>query len=82
MAVKQNTSKEAWFRRMPKVNDIKDFGSISYAWIQEEKITKLDPKRNKLMITKDNDNHKSYRLVDLDTNHDLNYFRHRMREEI
>jgi hypothetical protein len=37
-------------------------------WIPDEKRTKLDAKRKKMMITGYNDNHKVYKLVDLDTN--------------
>jgi transposase InsO family protein len=68
MAVKQKTPKEAWSRRKPKVSHLKVFGSIAYTWIPDEKRTKLDPKRKKMMITGYNDNHKAYRLVDIDTN--------------
>jgi hypothetical protein len=68
MAVKQKTPKEAWSGRKPKVSHLKVFGSIAYAWILEEKRTKLDPKSKKLMITGYNNSHKAYRLVDVDTN--------------
>jgi hypothetical protein len=68
MVVKQKTTKEAWSRRKPKVNHLKVFGSTTYTWIPNEKWTKLDPKRKKMMITRYNENHKSYRFVDINTN--------------
>jgi hypothetical protein len=68
MAVKQKTPEEAWSGRKPKVSHLKVFGSTTYTWIPDEKRTKLDPKRKNMMITGYNDNHKSYRLVDIDTN--------------
>jgi hypothetical protein len=68
MVVKQKTPEEAWSGRKPRVNHLKVFGSTTYAWIPDEKRTKLDPKRKKLMITGYNDSHKAYRLVDVDTN--------------
>jgi hypothetical protein len=68
MAMKQKTPEEAWSRRKPKGNHLKVFGSTPFTWIPDEKRAKLDPKRKKIMITRYNDNHKAYRLVEIDTN--------------
>jgi hypothetical protein len=68
MAMKQKTPKEAWSERKPKVSHLKVFGSTAYIWIPNEKRTKLDPKRKKMTITRYNNNHKAYKLVDVDTN--------------
>jgi len=67
MVVKK-TLDESWYGRNPRVNNIKVFGSTTYAWILEDKKTKSDPKSKKLMIIGYNDSHKSYILVDVDTN--------------
>ena len=66
--MKQNTSKQVWSGRKPKVCHLKVFGSTSYTWIPDEKRIKLDPKSKKLMIIRYNDTHKAYKLVDIDTN--------------
>jgi hypothetical protein len=63
MEVNQKTLEEAWSGRKPKVNHFKVFGSTAYAWILDEKRTKLDSKGKDPMIT-----HKAYRLIDVDTN--------------
>jgi hypothetical protein len=67
MVVKQKTPKEAWSGRKPKVSHLKVFGSTAYTWIPAAKRTKLAPKSKKMMLTGYNDTHKSYRLVDVDT---------------
>jgi hypothetical protein len=66
MEMKQKTSDEKLFRRKPKVNHLKIFGS-DYAFILDEKRTKIDPKSKKQMIMRNNDSHKAYRLVDVNT---------------
>ena len=68
MAMKETTLEEAWFGRKPRVNHLKVFGSTTYASILDEKITKLEPKSRKLMLARYNDNHKAYRLIDVETN--------------
>lgn len=66
MVVKQNTLEEAWTTRRPKVSHLKIFGSTTYAQIPNEKRIELDPTSKKLMITLYNNNHKAYKLVDVD----------------
>jgi hypothetical protein len=68
MVVKQKTPKEEWSGRKPIVNHRKVFVSTAYAWIPDEKRTKLDSKSKKPMITVYNDSHKAYTLVDVNTN--------------
>jgi hypothetical protein len=67
MAVKQKTPEEAWSGRKLNVSHLKVFGSTAYTQIPTEKRTKLDPKSKKLMITGYKNTHKTYRLVDTDT---------------
>jgi hypothetical protein len=50
-------------RRKPNVNHLKVFGSIAYPLIPNEKKTKLNPKRKKLMIMTYNNSDKAYKLV-------------------
>lgn len=59
MVVKQKTPEEAWFGRNPKVSHLKVFGSIAYAWILDEKRTKLETKSRKLIIMGYNNSHKA-----------------------
>jgi hypothetical protein len=59
IAVKQKTPKQSWSVRKPKFNHLKVFGSTTYTRIPDEKRTKLDPKRKKMMIIGYSDNHKA-----------------------
>lgn len=65
-AVKKMTLEEAWSRRKPKISHLRVFGSITYAWIPDAKRTKLDSKRQKLMLIGYSDNHKACWLIDVD----------------
>jgi hypothetical protein len=67
MAVKKKTPEEAWLGRKTKVSHLKVFGSTAYTWIPSTKRNKLDPKSKKMILTGYIDTHKSYRLVDVDT---------------
>lgn len=69
MEIKQNQSlEETWFGRKVIVNNPKIFGFTTCTQILDEKRTKIEPKRKKLMISGYNNIHKSYRLIDLEPN--------------
>ena len=68
MEMKQKTPKEAKSKRKPLVNNLKVFGSIAYAWLPYERIPKLETKSRKSMLPRYDNNHKSYRLIDVGTN--------------
>lgn len=58
--------KEAWLGRKPKAGHLKVFGSTTHVWIPKAKRAKLDSKTQQLMFTGYNDNHKAYRLIDVE----------------
>eukprot|EP00253_Pinus_taeda_P026732 PITA_26732 len=66
-AVKGKTPEEVWSGCKPKISHLKVFGSIAYVWIPTAKRSKLDSKSQKLMMTRYNDHHKAYRLIDIAT---------------
>lgn len=68
-AVKKMTPEEAQFGRMPKVSHLKVFGFTAHVWIPDAKCAKLDSKSQKLMFIGYSENHKAYRLIDVDTTH-------------
>jgi hypothetical protein len=62
--IDNQTPKEAWSGKKPKVCHLQIFGSIGYAWRPSQKKTKLEPKNTKCMFVGYNANSKAYRLVD------------------
>lgn len=68
-AVKGKTLEEAWTGRNPRISHLKVFGSLAYVWILDAKHSKLDSKSQKLMFIGYSDNHKAYRLIDVDIDH-------------
>lgn len=66
VAVKKTTPEEAWSGRKPKVGHLKVFGSTAHVWIPDAKHAKLDSKSQSLMFTGYIDNHKAYRLIDVE----------------
>lgn len=65
--IKGKTPEEVLSSCKPKISHLKVFGSIAYVWIPAAKRSKLDTKSQKLMMTGYSDQHKAYRLIDLDT---------------
>lgn len=66
-AVKGKTPEEAWTGCKPRISHLKVFGSLAYVWIPDAKRSNLDSNSQKLMFTGYSDNHKAYRLIDVDT---------------
>lgn len=67
--IKKMTPEEAWSGRKPKVGHLKVFSSTTHVWIPNAKRAKLDSKSQTLMFTNYNENHKAYKLIDVETDH-------------
>lgn len=63
-ALVNNTPKESWIGIRPDVNIVRIFCNVAYAYVLDEKITKMERKSIKCIFIGYSREHKAYKLYD------------------